>query len=151
MRRAIALAATALAAAVPVGAGAASIEKASPAPPKSGAQYSGVTEDDQPVTLVISGRSIQIAAFRFRCGNKAIASTSVQSIRLRYSDEGYRFKLATYGIVSYSDEQPDENGSIGFRGQFSRSAKTVSGRLRVKTPRCRDSGTVEWRAKRRSS
>lgn len=150
MRRLALLAGLALVASIPVGAGAASIEKASPTAPKSGTTYSGSTEEDERITLRIARRSIEIAAWRFRCGNKAIGITSLQALPLRYSETGYRFKLSTSGIVSYSDEQPDENAVIAFRGRFSRSAKTVTGLFRVKTKRCHDTGYVEWRAKRRS-
>ncbi len=150
MRRPAQIAAVALAAAVPAGAVAASIEKASPRAPKSGATYAGKTEEGERMTLRISGRSIEIAAWRFRCGDEVLGVTSLQSILLRHSENGYRFKLTTNGIVSYSDEAPDENGRVALRGQFTRSAKAVTGLFRVKTRRCRDTGYIEWRAKRRS-
>ncbi len=148
MRRTAVIATAVLAAALPLGAEAVTIEKASPKLPKS--TYSGTTEEDQRITLRISGKSIEIAAWRFRCGDRVIGITSLQSIPLRHSDDGYRFKLTTYGIVSYSDEAPDENARIAFRGQFSRTAKRVTGLFRLKSPRCGDTGYVEWRAKRRS-
>jgi hypothetical protein len=151
MRRTTLIAAAALAASLPVGAGAATIERASPTAPKSGAGYSGKTEEGQRVTLRISGRSIEIAAWRFRCGDEVLGITSLEAILLRHSENGYRFKLTTNGIVSYSDEAPDENARIAFRGQFTRSARGVSGLFRVKTRRCGDTGYVEWRAKRRSN
>jgi hypothetical protein len=147
MRRTALLAAAAVAAALPAGADAV----ASPTLPKPGSTYSGVTEDDERITLRMSRKSIEIVGWRFRCGDDVSGITSLQSIPLRHSEDGYRFKLTTFGIVSYSDEQPDENARIAFRGRFSRSAKTVAGLFRAKTPRCGDTGYVEWRAKRRSS
>jgi hypothetical protein len=151
MRRGILIIGVALAVAAPAGAAAAGIHKASPTAPKSRSTYSGTTEERERITLRISGRSIAIAAWRFRCRDEVLGITSLQSIRLRHSEDGYRFKLTTFGIVSYSDGAADENGRIAFRGQFSRSAKRVTGLFRVKTKRCGDSGYVEWRAKRRST
>ena len=130
--------------------GSADLRKAAVHAPKPGAMYSGSTEERQRVSLRIGRRTIAIAAFRFRCGRKTIGITSLEAIPLRRGDRGYRFKVSTAGIVSYEDEQPDENGVIAFRGDFSASAKTVTGLLRVKTPRCHDTGYLEWRASRRS-
>ncbi len=133
---------------VPVAAArAAGLEAATVRAPKSG-KYAGVTGQDQKLTLYVSGKSVQIVAFKFACGRKAIGSTSVQAIPLKRTDEGYRFKTSANSIVSYSDEQPDENGPVYLRGRFSRSGKSVVGLLRVQTKRCHDTGYVDWHAKR---
>ena len=116
--------------------------------PKSGAKYSGRTDQDRRLDLVISGKSVQIVAFDFACGRKAIARTGLQEIQLKHSAKGYRFGIVANGIVSYSDDEPDENAEIAIRGRFSRTAKTVVGVLRVETPRCHHTGPIEWRAKR---
>lgn len=134
------------------GAGAASLEKAAVVAPKSGAKYAGTTAKKGKVTFIISGKSIEIFAFDFPCGRKpASGSSSIQSLPLKRTDDGYRFKVKASGIVSYSDAQPDENGTISVSGTFSRSAKTVSGLLRIKTRRCHDTGDVRWSASRRTS
>jgi hypothetical protein len=146
--RAMATLAVAALAAIPAAAGAAQLQSATVKAPKSGAKYTGQTAHKLDLTLSISGKSVQIVAFQFACGRKTTASTSLQAIPLKRTDDGYRFKISTNGIVSYADQQPDENAAIAVRGLFSRSAKTVSGLLRVKTPRCHDTGYVKWSAKR---
>ena len=128
---------------------AADVEAAAVHAPRSGAKYGGITEENKRISLRISGRSVEIVAFRFACVETASGATSLQSLRLKRTRAGYRFKISTHGIVSYSDEAPDENAAMSIRGEFSRSAKTVSGRLRVDAPRC-DTGYVRWRATRRS-
>ncbi|MDQ3936298.1 MAG: hypothetical protein M3340_16895 [Actinomycetota bacterium] len=126
---------------------AADIESAAQAP-RSGARYGGMTEEDKRISLRTSRTAIEIVAFRFDCVEAASGATSLQAIRLRRRDDGYSFKISARGIVSFSDEAPDENAAIAIRGRFSRSAKTVSGVLRVDAPRC-DTGYVSWRATRR--
>jgi hypothetical protein len=116
--------------------------------PKAGWKYSGKTEQRRRVTLQTGSRSIEIVGFSFACGQHVAGYTSLSSIRLRSSDSGYRFKISAHGIVSYSDERPDQNASIALSGRFSRTAKTVQGLVRVKTPRCRDTGDLTWRATR---
>jgi hypothetical protein len=116
--------------------------------PKSGATYKGETSQGEKVTLVISGKSVQILAFDFQCGKKSRASTSVQDLKITLTDGRYRFDTSTNGIVSYADEQPDENGKIDARGRFSKSAKTVSGLLRVQTKRCHSTGYIKFSASR---
>jgi len=145
-RRRNRLASVAAALVVVVGPGAALAATSVKAPP-SGAKYSGTTEQEKRVTLQMSEKAVELLAFQFNCGRKAVGSTSVQSIPLTRSDRGYRLKVSTNGIVSYSDEQPDENAKITIRARFSRTAKTIAGWFQLQTPRCHSSGTVEWRAK----
>jgi len=113
--------------------------------PKSGT-YSGRTDEGRKLTLVISGGDVSYVAFRFDCGQGA-GATSLQSIRLVRSPAGYRFRLDAHASVTYSYNRPDENAAVLVEGRFSRTARSATGRLRVRTPRC-DSGYVAWRAKR---
>lgn len=134
----------ALVLAVPATALAATTVKA----PKSGSQYAGPAPYD--VVIQISGRSVQIAAFNFPCGEVS-GRSSINDFRLKRTDKGYRFHADVKAITTYSDEQGDENVSVKFSGRFSTDAKTVRGHLRVKSKRCGDTGDLKWRAKRRSS
>src|SRR4051812_4363973 len=115
--------------------------------PKSGARYSGRTGQKQRLMLQIGGRSVDIFAFRFSCGG-ALANTSLNDIRLRKRRTGYRFRITAYGIVTYVDGRPDQNGKFGIRGRFSRDARRVRGRLRARLPGCA-TGAVRWSARRR--
>jgi hypothetical protein len=129
-------------------AGPAEARQAEYTPPRSGSEFAGTTAQRQPLTLAIGRRRVQIAGFSFDCGS-AVGSTSVQDVRIRRTSRGrYVFSVTAYGIVSFSDEQPDENARVTIRGQFSRSARSVSGRLRVDAPRC-DTRSVAWSARRR--
>jgi hypothetical protein len=112
-------------------------------PPKSG-QYKGARGT---LLLFVSGKSIDIAAFDFDCG-KATGRTSLNAIPLKWTRRGYKFDIDTHGNASYSDGQADENATVAFKGRFSRSGRSVRGSLRVRTPRCGDSGDVHWRANR---
>ena len=67
---------------------------------------------------------------------------------MKWSRKGYRFGLKTFGNITYSDEQQDENGSISFWGRFTPAGNKVRGTYRVKSSRCGSTGTVEWRARR---
>jgi hypothetical protein len=112
--------------------------------PMSGRTYSGRPGGIQ---LSISGKSIQIVAFRFRC-HDTTAATSLTGIPLKKTSRGYRFAIKAHGIVSYADGKPDENGAVDINGRFSRTARSAGGALRVKTPRCGDTRRVDWRAHR---
>ncbi len=127
---------------------AADLRSAAVKAPKAGARYGGKTAEGKPISLRMAEREVEIVGFRFECGDAASGGTSLQSIRLRRDDDGYRFKIVSRGIVSFSDDAPDENAAVSIRGQFSRSAKTAAGVLRVDAPRC-DTGYVRWRATRR--
>ena len=108
--------------------------------PADGAHYTG----NHRLNLYISGKSIQIVAFRFPC-KQVKGDTSLQDIKLKKTDKGYKFAIESNGIVTYtdSDTHPDQNGLISISGQFGRRAKTVAGHFHVKTPRC-DSGKIGY-------
>jgi hypothetical protein len=99
------------------------------------------------VDLLVSGRSIAIVAFSFRC-RATKGRISLNDIKLRRSRSGYRFYSASHGLVTYKDEAPDENATVRIRGLFTRDAKRVRGRFRVITPRCGNTGRLRWRARR---
>jgi hypothetical protein len=115
-------------------------------PPQAGI-YSGRTAERRKLTLLVSGRSIDIVAFAFGCG-KASARTSLNDLRLTKAPNGYRFAIRAHGIVSFSDDRVDENAAIDLDGRFSRTGRSVTGRLRVKAPGCTDTGRLGWRARR---
>jgi hypothetical protein len=114
--------------------------------PNSG-KYSGRSAERRPVTLYVSGQSIQLIAFSFACG-KTDGLTSLSEIALKKSKKGYKFFVKARGIVSYSDGADDQNGTIILKGRFGRTGKAAIGTFRVKTKRCGDTGAVKWSAKR---
>jgi hypothetical protein len=116
-------------------------------PPRSGSQYAGTTEQRKPLTLAIAGRRVQIVGFSFDC-RSAVGTTSLQDIRLRRTSRGYAFSLRGNGVVSFSDERPEQNARVSIYGRFSRSARSASGTLRVSAPRC-DTRSLTWSARRR--
>ena len=99
------------------------------------------------IELHVSGRSIDLAAFGFRCGDGR-GRMSLNAIRLRRTSEGYRFRSVANGTISFEDGSADENGEVRFRGRFSRTGRSARGELRVTSRRCR-TGDVRWRATRR--
>lgn len=109
--------------------------------------YSGPDADPM---LVVSGRSIQLAAFDFDCGT-ATGRTSLNGIAIRKRRGRYRFYIRAHGNVTYSDDHPDENAVIRFGGRFTPRAARALGSFRVRTPRCGGTGPVEWRAPRRAN
>jgi hypothetical protein len=125
--------------AVPATAMAATAPKA----PKSGSTYEGPAPYD--VVLRVSGRSVEIVAFTFPCKG-VTGRTSLNDFRLKRTAKGYRFNADASGIVTYSDEQQDENAKSHISGRFAMNAKTVRGHLRVKSKRCGDTGDLKWRA-----
>ena len=141
MPRARVLLALALVLALPATAGAATTVKA----PKSGSQYTGPAPYE--VVLRIAGRSVEIAAFSFPCGEVS-GRTAVNDFRLKRTDRGYRFNADANALVTYSDEQGDENAKVHISGRFALDAKTVRGHLRVRSKRCGDTGYLKWRATR---
>jgi hypothetical protein len=136
-----------MALAVPFAADAAKPKPRPIIPPKSGSTFKGGTAQHRKLTLMISGKSIQIVAFKFNCG-ALTGNTSLQDIKLTKGKAGYKFAISSFGIVGYSDQQADENGSIKISGRFNRVGKWVEGALRVKTSRCGDTGSRKWYAKR---
>jgi hypothetical protein len=97
------------------------------------------------VIMSISGKSIDLVAFSFACGN-ASGRTTLNGIVLKKTAKGYKFAVKAHGNVSYSDGQPDENGSVELAGRFSRTGKSAGGTWRVKTARCGRTKTTKWRA-----
>jgi hypothetical protein len=118
-------------------------------PPSSGAKYTGVTDDKQKVSLFPSGKALQIFALDFVCVGKVVGSTSLEAIKLTRTDTGYKFSIRAHGIVSYKDGKADENAAINVSGRFSRSARSVTGRVRVRSPRCRSTAFHDWHAAKR--
>jgi hypothetical protein len=113
-------------------------------PPRSGSVYHGAAHH---VDLQISGRSIAIIAFSFRCdGTKG--RISLNDLRLKRSRLGYGFYAVVHGNVTFSDGKPDENGEVHIRGRFTPNAKSVRGRFRVVSPRCGNTGRLRWSATR---
>jgi len=114
-------------------------------PPKSG-QYDGHPRGKD-LTLYVSGRSIQLAAFSFKCADTS-GRMSLNDIPLKKTSKGYKFGLNANGSITFADEQPDENGKVSISGQFTRSGKKVTGVFRVRSPRCQDTGNIKWSARR---
>jgi hypothetical protein len=144
-RSAAAVAALALVPAAAVPALAGGSQKKPVKRPKDGATYSG---HHPGVSLVISGKRIELITIRFPC-HKGKGTTNLNDFPMRKTDKGWRFDIAAHGLVTYmnSEKHPDENAAIWIHGRFSRDAKTVAGRLRVDAPRC-DTGRLLWSAKR---
>jgi len=109
--------------------------------PKSGT-YTGYPGA---MTLYVSGKSLSLVAFSFKCG-EAKGRTSLNDVKLKKTKKGYAFSIKAHGNVTYSDEQPDENGAVNLSGRFSKTGKSSAGVFRVKTPRCGSTGDVKWRA-----
>lgn len=97
----------------------------------------------------ISGRSVEIVALSFPCGEVS-GRASLNNFRLKRTSKGYRFNADANALVGYSDEAPDENGRVHVSGRFARNAETVRGHIRVRTPRCADTGHLDWRATKSS-
>jgi hypothetical protein len=113
--------------------------------PKSGT-YDGGTEQHKPITLYISGKSIDLAAFSFKCTGTG-GRTSLNDIRLVKAKNGYKFSLKAHGSITFSDEQPDENGKVDIAGRFTKSGKKATGTFRVRSSRCQ-TGSVDWSVRR---
>lgn len=142
--------ALALALGVPFAAGAAPPKKPPIIPPKSGSTFEGGTAQHRKLSLRIAGKSIQIVAFKFNCGPGLTGNTSLSDIKLAKGKYGYKFAISSFGIVTYSDEQQDENTQVfKISGKFNRVGKRVTGSLRVKTKRCGDTGSRKWYANRK--
>jgi hypothetical protein len=99
------------------------------------------------LTLIASGKSIDLAAFSFKC-RATSGRTSLNGIPLRKTKKGYKFSIKTHGGATYADEHPDENAAVNMSGRFSRSGNSAVGYLRVRSPHCGDTGPVKWRARR---
>ena len=127
--------------ALPAAAGAATTVKA----PKSGSEYRSPAPSD--VVMRISGRSVEILAISFPCG-ETTGRTSLNDFRLKRTSKGYRFNADANGLVSFADEAPDENARLHVSGRFALDARTVRGHIRVRSRRCGDTGDLDWRATR---
>lgn len=110
--------------------------------PKAGG-YSGSTKQGRVLSLSVSGGAIEVAAIEFTCGD-AIGRTVLNDVRMRRTREGFAFDISAHGSVTYSDEHPDENAPVDLSGVFAPSGSKAKGRVRVKSPRCGDSGQIEW-------
>lgn len=106
---------------------------------------SGTWSGPRNTVMVVSGKTIDLLAFNFPC-HKAKGRTSLNSIPLRKTKRGYKFSLSTHGNVTYSDDRPDQNGSIDMSGQFNRRGRKVAGRFQVVTKRCGSTGKLDWSA-----
>jgi hypothetical protein len=113
--------------------------------PKDGSTYEGKAPRD--VVLRVAGRSVEIVAFSFPCGDVS-GRTSLNDFPLKRTPKGYRFNADATGIVTYSDDQGDENAKAHISGRFALDAKKVRGHLRVRSKRCGDTGDLRWRAAR---
>jgi hypothetical protein len=99
------------------------------------------------LTLLASGKSIDLAAFSFKC-RATTGRTSLNGIKLKKTKKGYTFSIKTHGSVTYADDHADENAAVDMSGRFSRSGKSAVGYLRVKSPHCGNTGSIKWRARR---
>jgi hypothetical protein len=145
-RKHLTLVATAAALALVPAAGAATHQaKPKVKVPKSGS-YSG-SPRGKDMTLYVSGKSIELAAFSFKCANTT-GRTSLNAIPLKKTKKGYKFGISAHGNISFGDEAADENGTAKLSGRFARDGKSAKGVYRVKSPRCHDTGSIKWRVKR---
>lgn len=102
------------------------------------------------LVMQVSGKTIDLLAFDFPCKRhpKGHGRTSLNSIPLRKSSEGYKFSIKLHGIVTYSDEHVDENGFTAISGQFGRRGRTAKGRFMESTRHCGKTGKLKWSAER---
>jgi hypothetical protein len=113
--------------------------------PKSG-QYKGYPRGKD-LTLYVSGKSIDLAAFSFKCADTS-GRTSLNGITLKKTSKGYKFGLNAHGSITFADDTPDQNGKVSISGRFTASGKKATGTFRVQSSRCHDTGNVKWSARR---
>jgi hypothetical protein len=113
--------------------------------PKSGA-YTGPTAQKRHVTISISGKTVQLVGFDFKCEGTD-GATNLNDIKLKRTTKGYKFALKAHGSITFTDGQPDENGRVDVAGRFTRSGKRATGYFRVRSSRCH-TGPVQWSARR---
>lgn len=111
---------------------AACLPAAAPAAERPEGRYSG---DGGRSELSVAGRSIDVAAFDFRCG-KTRGRTSLSDIRIAKKRGRWRFSVRMYGNATYRDDRPDENVRVRLRGRFSPSGRVATGLLTVRAPSC---------------
>jgi hypothetical protein len=109
--------------------------------------YDGTTGQRRGITLIASGRSIELASFAFRCGY-GDGRISLNAVALRRTRKGYAFSVKANGSVTYSDGYPDENAAVSLSGRFNPAATRAAGHIRVNSPRCGDTGRVPFTAKK---
>lgn len=129
--------------ALPAGAGGATSEVKAP---KDGAKYAGATDHGGRLTIHIAGKRIEILAIRFKCRD-TVAHTSLQDVPMKKTKRGYKFSIDSFSIVSYDDGAPDENAPVEIYGRFTKRAKSATGNLKVRAPRC-GTGLLGWKIKR---
>ncbi|MEA2450024.1 MAG: hypothetical protein QOG63_1956 [Thermoleophilaceae bacterium] len=106
-------------------------------------QYGGKTDEQRDITLLASGRSIELASFAFACG-AGEGRTNLNSVALRRTRHGYAFSIKSNGSVTYSDGQPDENAEVDLFGRFNPAASRAQGLIRVNSPHCGSTGQVPF-------
>jgi hypothetical protein len=99
------------------------------------------------LTLLVSRRSIDLAAFDYPCDG-ATGRTSLNDIPIARRRGRYRFSIRAHGITTYSDGHADENAVIRLSGRFTPKAGRAIGTFRVKTPHCGPTGRVRFTARR---
>jgi hypothetical protein len=125
------------------------IAEAKIAGPKSGATYVGTYASRGHLEIAVAtSKSLRYIALRFPCKGTVTGATTLQDITVKKGKTGYSFSILTYGGVTYSDDQRPDNAKVNIAGAFNRTGKRVAGTVRVKTPRCGDSGSKKWSAKR---
>jgi hypothetical protein len=101
------------------------------------------------VELRVSSRSIDLAAFTFKC-RATTGRISLNALRLKKTRRGWRLPATRiFGSATYADDHPDENARVDVSGRFSSTARSARGTLRVKSPHCGDTGARDWSARRR--
>jgi hypothetical protein len=113
--------------------------------PRSG-QYKGHPRG-RDLTLYVNGKSIDLAAFSFKCADTT-GRTNLNGIQLKKTSNGYKFALDAHGSIGFADGKTDENGKVAISGRFTRSGKKATGVFRVRSPRCHDTGNIKWGALR---
>ena len=116
-----------------------------PKRPIDGYHYNGATDQSLPMTFSAYGMTVPLFEATFACEGAVVAKTSLEAIAIRKSEDGYSFTVSANSLVGYSDEAPDENGTIVVSGNFAHDAATASGDFRIETSRCA-SGKVTWEA-----
>lgn len=98
----------------------------------------------------VSDKTIDIIAFNFPCNKHpgVRGRTSLNAIPLRRTDDGYKFSTKQFGIVTYSNNRPDQNGVTSISGQWGRKGGFVRGRFQSSTRYCGPTGKLEWKANR---
>jgi hypothetical protein len=109
-------------------------------------RYDGKSAEQRPTTLIASGRSIDVASLVFSCGD-ATGTTNLDDVPLKLTRRGYAFDIRAHGGVTYSDDHPGENASVALSGRFAPGASKASGRFRVDSPRCGNTGWIAFRVK----